>query len=57
MPERDEVWDAIYDLQKEIRELSQNVALISQEISFFRKGVYILISIAAASLGIDSGMI
>ena len=52
----DEVWDAIYDLQKEIRDLSQNVALISQEIAFFRKGVYILITIAGASLGIDAGL-
>ena len=52
----EEVWDAIYDLQKEIRDLSQNVALISQEIAFFRKGVYILISFAGASLGIDAGL-
>tara|TARA_R100000687_G_C6300242_1_gene95542 strand:+ start:196 stop:387 length:192 start_codon:yes stop_codon:yes gene_type:complete len=55
--EHERLWNAIHELRDEIKELSTNVALIGQEISFFRKAVYALIALAGASLGVDTGMV
>jgi len=56
MSEKEEVWEAINKLDEQITELTTQVALIAQELGWFRKGLSVIVGIAAAQLGIDIGV-